>query len=319
MTTSAIRKAVFPVAGLGTRFLPATKASPKEMLPVVDKPLIQYAVEEAADAGITEMIFITGRGKRSIEDHFDKAYELEAELQARGKQSLLEAVKEAVPRGINCVYIRQAEPLGLGHAVLCARSVVGNEPFAVVLADDLMQAGGSGAGVLAQMVGQYAMHRASVLAVQQVDRSETSSYGIVSSSPWGERTERINGIVEKPKPEAAPSTLAVVGRYVLSPLVFRHLEQIQPGAGGELQLTDALARLIRDEPVLAYRFDGTRYDCGSKLGYLQATVELGLRHPEVGREFGEFLRNMGEAAPVAGSTASSPDRTSGQGPQPGTP
>ena len=320
MSTRAIRKAVFPVAGLGTRFLPATKASPKEMLPVVDKPLIQYAVEEAADAGITEMIFITGRGKRSIEDHFDKAYELEAELQARGKQALLEAVKEAVPRGINCVYIRQAEPLGLGHAVLCARSVVGDEPFAVVLADDLMQAAVSGEGVLAQMVGQYDMHRASVLAVQQVDRSETSSYGIVSSSPWGERTERINGIVEKPRPEVAPSTLAVVGRYVLSPLVFKHLEQIQPGAGGELQLTDALARLIRDEPVLAYRFEGTRYDCGSKIGYLQATVELGLRHPEVGPQFGEFLRAMrtaeshreaglGSTSTAAGESGSKPIAT----------
>lgn len=296
MNSRSIRKAVFPVAGLGTRFLPATKASPKEMLPVVDKPLIQYAVEEAADAGITEMIFITGRGKRSIEDHFDKAYELEAELQARGKTALLEAVKEAVPKGINCVYIRQAEPLGLGHAVLCARSVVGDEPFAVVLADDLMQPGQTGRGVLAQMVEQYGMHRASVLAVQQVDRSETASYGIVSSSPWGERTERINGIVEKPRPEAAPSTLAVVGRYVLSPLVFQHLEQIEPGAGGELQLTDALARLIRDEPVLAYRFDGTRHDCGSKMGYLQATVELALRHPEVGAEFSNYLKRVGNGS-----------------------
>jgi UTP--glucose-1-phosphate uridylyltransferase len=291
MNSNTIRKAVFPVAGLGTRFLPATKASPKEMLPVVDKPLIQYAVEEAADAGITEMIFITGRGKRSIEDHFDKAYELEAELQARGKQALLEAVKDAVPKGINCVYIRQAEPLGLGHAVLCARSVVGDEPFAVVLADDLMRAARSGRGVLAQMVEQYGMHRASVLAVQQVERSETASYGIVSSTPWGERTERINGIVEKPRPEAAPSTLAVVGRYVLSPLVFQHLAHIEPGAGGELQLTDALARLIRDEPVLAYRFDGTRFDCGSKMGYLQATVELALKHPDVGPEFAAYLES----------------------------
>ena len=248
-----IRKAVFPVAGMGSRFLPATKASPKEMLPVVDKPLIQYAVEEAADAGITEMIFITGRGKRSIEDHFDKAYELEAELASRGKNALLDLVREVTPKGVNCVYIRQAEPLGLGHAVLCARSVVGDEPFAVLLADDLMQAGADGVGVLAQMVAQYGKHHSSVLAVQQVERSETGSYGIVSGSPWGERTERVTGIVEKPKPEVAPSTLAVVGRYVLSPLIFDHLADIRPGAGGEIQLTDGLAKLIEDEPVLAYR------------------------------------------------------------------
>jgi len=288
-----IRKAVFPVAGMGTRFLPATKASPKEMLPVVDKPLIQYAVEEAADAGITEMIFITGRGKRTIEDHFDKAYELEAELTARGKIALLDLVKDVTPKGVNCVYIRQAEPLGLGHAVLCARSVVGDEPFAVLLADDLMQAGHSGVGVLAQMVAQYGKHHSSVLAVQQVERSETGSYGIVSGTPWGERTDRVTGIVEKPKPDVAPSTLAVVGRYVLSPLVFEHLANIRPGAGGEIQLTDGLAKLIEDEPVLAYRFDGSRYDCGSKIGYLQATVELALRHPEVATEFAAFLARRG--------------------------
>jgi UTP--glucose-1-phosphate uridylyltransferase len=288
-----IRKAVFPVAGLGTRFLPATKASAKEMLPVVDKPLIQYAVEEAAAAGITDMIFITGRGKRSIEDHFDKAYELESELTARGKTALLEAVKDAVPKGINCVYIRQAEPLGLGHAVLCARSVVGDEPFAVLLADDLMQPGQDGAAVLRQMVDVYAKHQASVLAVQEVRRDETSSYGIVSTAPWGDRTARVTGIVEKPRPEEAPSTLAVVGRYVLSPLVFDHLANLRPGAGGEIQLTDALAKLIADEPVLAYQFHGTRYDCGSKIGYLQATVELALRHPEVGADFERFLRERG--------------------------
>ena len=285
-----IRKAVFPVAGLGTRFLPATKASPKEMLPVVDKPLIQYAVEEAAAAGITEMIFITGRNKRSIEDHFDKAYELEAELKAKGKNALLETVQAVTPEGVNCVYIRQAEPLGLGHAVLCARSVVGDEPFAVLLADDLMQPGPDGTAVLAQMVEQYGKHHSSVLAVQEVSREETSSYGIVSSSPWGERTARVTGIVEKPKPEVAPSTLAVVGRYVLTPLVFEHLANIPPGAGGELQLTDALAKLIQDEPVLAYTFHGTRYDCGSKIGYLQATVELALRHPEVAADFAAFLK-----------------------------
>jgi UTP--glucose-1-phosphate uridylyltransferase len=286
-----VTKAVFPVAGLGTRFLPATKASPKEMLPVVDKPLIQYAVEEAAAAGITEMIFITGRGKRSIEDHFDKAYELESELLARGKHVLLEAVQDAIPKGINCVYIRQAEPLGLGHAVLCARSVVGDEPFAVVLADDLMQPGSDNVPVLRQMVEIYAKHHSSVLAVNEVPRQETSSYGIVSSEPWGDRTARVTGIVEKPKPELAPSTMAVVGRYVLTPLIFEHLANVQPGAGGEIQLTDALALLIKDEPVLAYLFNGTRYDCGSKIGYLQATVELALHHPEVGPEFSKYLRS----------------------------
>ena len=292
MAQTVVRKAVFPVAGLGTRFLPATKAMPKEMLPVVDRPLIQYAVEEAAAAGITEMIFITGRGKRSIEDHFDKAYELESELQARGKKALLEAVKDAVPSGINCVYIRQAEPLGLGHAVLCARQVVGNEPFAILLADDLMQPGADGVPVLKQMVDLHARQHASILAVQEVRREETTSYGIVSSTPWAERTSRITGIVEKPKPESAPSTLAVVGRYLLSPMIFDHLANLKPGAGGEIQLTDALAKLVNEQPVLAYNFEGRRYDCGSKIGYLQATVELGLQHPEVGPEFKEFLKNV---------------------------
>ena len=289
MAYNRIRKAVFPVAGLGTRFLPATKAQPKEMLPVVDRPLIQYAVEEAAAAGITEMIFITGRGKRSIEDHFDKAYELEAELQARGKDKLLEAVKDAVPSGINCIYIRQSEPLGLGHAVLCARDVVGNEPFAILLADDLMQAPPGGDAVLKQMVDLHNRQHASVLAVQEVPREETKSYGIVSSTPWAERTSRITGMVEKPKPEEAPSTLAVVGRYLLSPLIFEHLAKVKPGAGGEIQLTDALAQLIHDQPVLAYAFEGRHFDCGSKIGYLEATVELGLQHPDVGPEFRAFL------------------------------
>lgn len=292
MAQTVVRKAVFPVAGLGTRFLPATKAMPKEMLPVVDKPLIQYAVEEAAAAGITEMIFITGRGKRSIEDHFDKAYELESELQARGKVALLETVQDAVPSGVNCVYIRQAEPLGLGHAVLCARQVVGNEPFAILLADDLMQPGASGVPVLKQMVDLHLRQHASVLAVQEVSREETASYGIVSGTPWAERTSRITGMVEKPKPAEAPSTLAVVGRYLLSPLIFDHLAQVKPGAGGEIQLTDALAKLIHEQPVLAYKFDGHRYDCGSKIGYLQATVELGLNHPEVGSEFAAFLKTV---------------------------
>ena len=289
MANNRVRKAVFPVAGLGTRFLPATKAQPKEMLPIVDRPLIQYAVEEAAAAGITEMIFITGRNKRSIEDHFDKAYELEAELAAKGKDKLLETVKDSLPAGVNCVYSRQAEPLGLGHAVLCAREVVGNEPFAILLADDLMQPAPGGAPVLKQMVELHNRQHASVLAVQEVPREETSAYGIVSSTPWAERTSRITGMVEKPKPEEAPSTLAVVGRYLLSPMIFDHLAKVKPGAGGEIQLTDALAQLIHDQPVLAYAFEGRRYDCGSKIGYLEATVELGLQHPEVGAEFRAFL------------------------------
>lgn len=289
MAYNRVRKAVFPVAGLGTRFLPATKAQPKEMLPVVDRPLIQYAVEEAVAAGITEMIFITGRNKRSIEDHFDKAYELEAELEAKGKEKLLQIVKDTVPSNVNCVYIRQSEALGLGHAVLCARNVVGNEPFAILLADDLMQPAPGGDAVLKQMVALHNRQHASVLAVQEVPREETKSYGIVSSTPWAERTSRITGMVEKPKPEEAPSTLAVVGRYLLSPLIFEHLARVKPGAGGEIQLTDALAQLIHDQPVLAYAFEGRRFDCGSKIGYLEATVELGLQHPEVGAEFRAFL------------------------------
>jgi UTP--glucose-1-phosphate uridylyltransferase len=284
-----VRKAVFPVAGLGTRFLPATKAQPKEMLPIVDKPLIQYAVEEAAAAGITEMIFITGRNKRSIEDHFDKAYELEAELQAKGKTALLEMVQEAAPSGINCVYIRQSEPLGLGHAVLCARQVVGDEPFAVLLADDLMRPGADGIPVMKQMVDLFQRQHASVLAVQEVPREETGSYGICSVMPWADRASKITAIVEKPKPDVAPSTLAVVGRYLLTPRIFDHLLKVTPGAGGEIQLTDGLASLIREQPVLAYTFDGRRFDCGSKLGYLQATVELGVEHGEVGPDFRRFL------------------------------
>lgn len=295
MQKNRVRKAVFPVAGLGTRFLPATKAQPKEMLPVVDRPLIQYAVEEAVAAGITEMIFITGRNKRSIEDHFDKAYELEAELEAKGKEKLLQIVKDTVPSNVNCVYIRQSEALGLGHAVLCARNVVGDEPFAILLADDLMQPAPGGEAVLKQMVELHNRQHASVLAVQEVPREETKSYGIVSSTPWAERTSRVTGMVEKPKPEEAPSTLAVVGRYLLSPMIFEHLANVKPGAGGEIQLTDALAKLIHDQPVLAYAFEGRRYDCGSKLGYLQATVELGLEHPETGEQFREFLKSRIES------------------------
>jgi len=284
-----VRKAVFPVAGLGTRFLPATKASPKEMLPVVDKPLIQYAVEEAAAAGITDMIFITGRSKRAIEDHFDKAYELEAELVAKHKHDLLKVVQSVAPASINCIYIRQPEALGLGHAVLCAAPVVGDEPFAIILADDLMDAGQSGVPVMRQMVDLYEQHRASVIAVEEVPPEETSKYGIVQSSAWGIRTERMTNIIEKPKPADAPSNLAVVGRYLLTSRVFDLIRTQAPGAGGEIQLTDAIARLLKEEPVLAYRFEGRRFDCGSKLGLLQATVTLGKRHPEVGEAFSAWL------------------------------
>lgn len=286
-----IRKAVFPVAGMGTRFLPATKASPKEMMPVVDKPLIQYAVEEAVEAGITEMIFITGRSKRAIEDHFDKAYELEAELALRNKNALLDLVQKVVPSNINCIYIRQAEALGLGHAVLCARSVVGDEPFAVLLADDLMYTDPGVPSVTAQMAEVYRQERASVLAVQEVPREQTKQYGIVSSSPWNTSSERITGIVEKPAPEKAPTNLAVVGRYILTPQIFDKLATIGKGSGGEIQLTDGIAALLADQPAFAFRYNGVRYDCGSKLGYLQATVELGVRHGEVGEAFTDYLKN----------------------------
>lgn len=292
-TGSPVRKAVFPVAGLGTRFLPATKASPKEMLPIVDKPLIQYAVEEAASAGITEMIFITGRSKRAIEDHFDKAYELEAELEAKGKQELLQLVRSVAPSSINCIYIRQPEALGLGHAVLCARPAVGNEPFAVVLADDLMDSADPHRSVIGQMVDEYRAHRASIVAVEDVPFDQTNKYGIVQSSPWGSRTERMTGIVEKPAIDQAPSTLAVVGRYLLTPRIFDILASQAPGKGGEIQLTDGIEKLLADEPVLAYRFQGTRFDCGSKQGYLQATVTLAKRHPEEGPAFSDWLRENG--------------------------
>ena len=284
----AIRKAVFPVAGMGTRFLPATKASPKEMMPIVDKPLIQYAVEEAVAAGMTDLVFITGRSKRAIEDHFDKAYELETELEMRGKADLLKIVRDTVPSHVNCIYIRQAEALGLGHAVLCAASVVGDEPFAVLLADDLLDSLG-GSPVMQQMAEVYNYHRCSVLGVMNVPREQTRQYGIVSTERDSGEVQRVSGIVEKPKPEDAPSTQAVIGRYILTGRIFDHLRQLEPGAGGELQLTDAIASLLKEEAVLAYQFQGVRYDCGSKLGYLQATVELGLKHPEVGEEFAAFL------------------------------
>ncbi|MFA9439226.1 UTP--glucose-1-phosphate uridylyltransferase GalU [Uliginosibacterium sp. sgz301328] len=283
-----VRKAVFPVAGLGTRFLPATKANPKEMLPIVDKPLIQYAVEEAAAAGITDMIFVTGRTKRAIEDHFDKAYEMETELEMRGKKELLAAVQDTIPPGINCIYVRQAEALGLGHAVLCAAPVVGDEPFAVLLADDLLDGDGF-KPVMQQMTELYEQTGSSVLGVMEVPRENTRQYGIVSTTEPSGKTLPITGIVEKPKPEEAPSTRAVVGRYVLSGRIFEHLRNLKPGAGGELQLTDAIASLLKEEEVLSYVFDGVRYDCGSKIGYLQATIELGLKHPEVGAAFAQYL------------------------------
>jgi len=284
----AIRTAVFPVAGRGTRFLPATKASPKEMLPVVDKPLIQYAVEEAAAAGITEMIFITGRNKRAIEDHFDKAYELETELAARSKTALLETVHSVLPRGINCIYIRQSEALGLGHAVLCAQPVISGEPFAVMLADDLIDAG---VPVMKQMTDIANREQYSLIGVMPVPAENVASYGIVETTEGRGRVTRITRIVEKPKVGTTPSTLAVVGRYVLTPRIFHHLRNMPPGAGGEIQLTDGIARLLDDEKVLAYEFEGRRYDCGTKLGYLEATVELALKHPEVGKGFAAFLRD----------------------------
>lgn len=283
-----ITKAVFPVAGMGTRFLPATKASPKEMLPVVDKPLIQYAVEEALEAGITELIFITGRNKRSIEDHFDKAYELETELELRNKQKLLDIVQGILPKSASCVYIRQAEALGLGHAVLCAQPVVGNSPFAVILADDLID---GEPGAMQQMVEHFEATHASVLGVENVAREETSSYGIVEVQTVA-GVSRVSSIVEKPKPEDAPSTLAVVGRYILTPRIFDKLQNVTAGAGGEIQLTDGIAALLKDEPVLAFPFKGIRYDCGSKLGYLKATVNYALKHPEVSEGFAQYLDHL---------------------------
>lgn len=284
-----ITKAVFPVAGMGSRFLPATKATAKEMLPVVDKPLIQYAVEEAIEAGITDMVFITGRHKRAIEDHFDKAYELEATLAAQGKNELLRIVQEVVPKHVNCIYIRQSEPLGLGHAVLCAKPVVQNEPFAVILADDLISGTPS---IMKQMVGVFALHQCSILGVQDVPREHTKQYGIVSSTNLVPNIEKVHGIVEKPQADVAPSTLAVVGRYIFTPRIFHHLEHVQAGTGGEIQLTDGIATLLQEEQLLAYRFNGTRYDCGSKLGYLKAQVAYGLMHKELNGEFAAYLKTL---------------------------
>ena len=270
-----IRKAVFPVAGLGTRFLPATKAMPKEMLPIVDKPLIQYAVEEAVAAGITELIFITGRNKRAIEDHFDKFPELETELEAKNKHEMLEIVRNILPSNVNCIYTRQPAPLGLGHAVLCAAPIVGDEPFAVLLADDLLDADKS---VTQQLIDAAHKHEGSVLAIQNVQREDTYRYGIISGTQASPNTTQISGIVEKPTPAEAPSTLAVVGRYVLEPEIFQHLRQTQAGVGGEIQLTDGIASLLTARSVFGLEYEGTRYDCGSKAGFFRATVELGRKY-----------------------------------------
>jgi UTP--glucose-1-phosphate uridylyltransferase len=284
-----VTKAVFPVAGMGTRFLPATKANPKEMLPVVDKPLIQYAVEEAVAAGITDLIFINGRNKRAIPDHFDKAYELESELEAKGKTKLLEIVRGIIPEHVNCIYIRQSQALGLGHAVLCAEPAVNDEPFAVILADDLIDAQ---PGVTAQMVQQFAYYNCSLVGVQNVAREETDQYGIVLSQPMEGRLSRISAMVEKPRPAEAPSTLGVVGRYVFTHRIFEHLRHTGRGSGGEIQLTDGIVSLLKEQQVLAYEYAGKRYDCGSKLGYLQATVEFALKHPELAGEFSAWLDEL---------------------------
>ena len=295
-----VRKAVFPVAGLGTGFLPATKASPKEMLSVVDKPLVQYAVEEAAAAGITEMIFVTGRGKRSIEDHFDHAYELESTLAARGRHDLIERLRAVVPPGVSFSYVRQCEPRGLGHALLCARPLIQDEPFAVVLADDLING-----DVLRQMTALHGRHLSSLVGVMHAEPAELERHGVVAVRAMGIRLHEIRAMVEKPAAGAAPSDLAVVGRYIFTPAIFRHLEQVQPDDAGEVQLAPAIDRLAREEAVLAYEFAGTRYDCGSKLGYLQATVAYGMRHADVGPAFSAWLKTE---QPAAHRDGAAPDR-----------
>ncbi len=282
-----VKKAVFPVAGLGTRFLPATKANPKEMLPIVDKPLIQYAAEEAVAAGITELVFVIGRNKRSIPDHFDKAYELEVELEEKGKTKMLEMVQNILPKGVSCIYIRQAEPLGLGHAVLCAKPAVENEPFVVVLADDLID--GKGKGCLTQMVEVYDRYSSGILAVEPVPIEDTGKYGIIEVQAIDDKLSRIRSIVEKPDPADAPSNLAVVGRYVLPPEIIPILEETGRGAGGEIQLTDAIAALMERKEVYAWEFEGKRFDCGSKFGYLKANVEYALKHEELKDEFRDYL------------------------------
>lgn len=286
---AAVTKAVFPVAGLGTRFLPATKAQPKEMLPVVDKPLIQYAVEEAYAAGVREMIFVTGRHKRPIEDHFDMTFELEVALENANKRELLEVVRSVKPDDMECIYVRQAQALGLGHAVLCAQRLIGNDPFAVLLADDLMV---GEKPVLQQMAEQFAEWQASIIAVQEVPAEHTRRYGIVAGTEVNERLVDINRIVEKPAPENAPSRLGVAGRYILTPGVLREIANQPRGVGGEIQLTDGIAGLLRREKVFAYRYQGRRYDCGSKEGFLEANVELALAHPALGPGFRDFLRGL---------------------------
>ena len=302
---SVIRTAVFPVAGRGTRFLPATKASPKEMLPVVDKPLIQYAVEEALAAGVRRLVFITGASKRAIEDHFDSDQELEHMLEAQGKSDLLNQLRSVLPSYASCIYIRQPAPLGLGHAVLCAQPAVGAEPFFVHLADDLIR---SDVACLQQMAEVYDAKRASVLGVQLVPHSDTEKYGIVDVEADKSSTSRVRSIVEKPKPAVAPSNLAVVGRYVLTPSIFEHLEKIGQGAGGEIQLTDGIAALMGEEAVYAHRFTGKRYDCGSKLGYLQATVEFALAHPQLGKEFRNYLKHLNLAKVASKDDPASKER-----------
>ncbi len=286
----AIRKAVFPVAGLGTRFLPATKANPKEMLPIVDKPLIQFAAEEAVAAGIDVLIFIIGRNKNSIPDHFDKAFELEAKLEEGRKQEMLNVVRNILPARIDCIYIRQAEALGLGHAVLCAQSVVGDEPFAVLLADDLINA--NERCCLSQMTDIYNQNHCSILGIERVSHETVNRYGIIDSVPISDNLSKVNAIVEKPAVDQAPSNLAVVGRYILTPRIFKLLEQTQRGAGNEIQLTDGIAKLLKEESVLGYEFQGKRFDCGSKSGYLQATVEFALQHPELKHEFKNYLAEL---------------------------
>ena len=283
----SIKKCVFPVAGMGTRFLPATKANPKEMLPVVDKPLIQYAAEEAVSAGVDTLIFVTGRNKRSIEDHFDTAYEMERELEAKGKTEMLEILRGILPSHVNCVFIRQSEALGLGHAVLCAKPVVNNEPFAVILADDLINF--SEKPCLTQMVEMFDYQHCSILGTQDVAKENVSSYGIVAGTEVRPGLMEVSGMVEKPAVKGAPSTTAVVGRYVLMPQIFDKLENTKRGIGGEIQLTDAIAALMKDQRILAYNFDGKRFDCGSKLGYLQAQVEFALEHKELGKDFRDYL------------------------------
>lgn len=285
-----VTKAVFPVAGLGTRFLPATKANPKEMLPIVDKPLIQYAVEEAVESGITELIFVTSSSKRAIEDHFDTNYELEQRLLQQGKTELVELVQNIVPKGVDCIYVRQPQALGLGHAVLCAKKVVGNHPFAVLLADDLIDSAYQ--PCLTQMLTIYHQTGNGIIAVQAIPLEDTEKYGIIAPAPDWQGKGEIKAIIEKPKSDQAPSCFGVVGRYILPPAIFRHLVQIKPGQHGEIQLTDAIASLLAEQPVMALAFEGTRYDCGSKLGYMQATIALGLQHPDLGAAFKAYLRSV---------------------------